>query len=108
MMAATPTKTKKREITKVMMRACRRRGRNLGFDFDGGGGGDVWGCGVVSDEDCCRNRERSPATGRPAFTWRRLFLGIEFLPLDFFFLGGGCCLVFPFAEIKKWLWFRRS
>jgi len=56
MIARTPTKTKKREITKVMMRACRRGGRNLGFDVDGGGGDDVWGCGLVFGEDCCQNQ----------------------------------------------------
>ena len=60
MMAATPTKMEKREIMKVMTKACRRRGSNLGFEFDGGRGRDIWDCGVVSNDDCCRNQDKSP------------------------------------------------
>lgn len=33
--AATPMKMKKREITKAIIRACKRRERNFGFDFVG-------------------------------------------------------------------------
>lgn len=44
MMAATPTKMKKREITKAMIRAWRRRERNLGLGF-------AAGCKVVSGKD---------------------------------------------------------
>jgi len=79
MMVATPTKTKKSEITKVMMKACKRRRSNLGFDIDGSRGDDVWGCRVVSGEDCCRDREKLQV---------RIVLGIKlFLFLNFFLFG---------------------
>ena len=96
-MVATPTKTKKRDITMVMMKACKRRGSNLGFHFDGGRGGDVWDCGVVSGEDCCRNREKLQV---------RIVLDIELFLFFNFFLFGRVLFYFSFFRDQEMVVFQ--